>query len=245
MTGPQPSEKEGILPLVLENVMFGDNGRRLLDDISLSLEAGPLSVILGANGAGKSLLLRLCHGLIAPTAGSLSWRGPLGPEASRHQAMVFQRPVMLRRSVRANLAYALKARHVPRRRRPGDIEAALAEARLAHVAGQPALSLSGGEQQRLALARAWVVHSQVVFLDEPTANLDPAGTKIFETFVRAMHRAGTKIVMTTHDIAQARRLADEIIFLSDGRVIESSAAADFFEAPKTAEAEAYVRGILP
>jgi tungstate transport system ATP-binding protein len=232
-----------ILPLALSEVCYETRGGLLLDRLSLTLEPGPRTVILGPNGAGKSLLLRLCHGLLRPTSGSIEWLGPGAGSASRYQAMVFQRPVMLRRSAAANLAFALSVRHVPRAERRGRIAEALAASGLNGLAERPARVLSGGEQQRLALARAWALRPQVLFLDEPTANLDPASTRAIEDLILRF-AAGAKIVMTTHDLGQARRLADEIVFLHRGRLVERAAGGRFFAKPATREAAAFIAGEL-
>jgi len=174
-----------ILPLRLENVSFRD----ILKLLSLEIGAGPSTIILGANGAGKSVLMRLMHGLLAPSTGSVSWQGN---DPGRRQAMVFQRPVMLRRSAYANVAYALKVAGVPAKERERLAEEALEEVGLRQVAHRAARVLSGGEQQRLALARAWALHPEVLFLDEPTANLDPGATREIETIIKAFDAAGTR-----------------------------------------------------
>jgi tungstate transport system ATP-binding protein len=232
------------LPLELCGVVWEAGGQRRLDGIDLTIEAGARTVILGPNGAGKSLLLRICHGLLTASAGSVRWCGPAAEEAPRHQAMVFQRPVMLRRSAAANIDYALKLRRMPANDRRQKVAAALARTGLSALADQPARHLSIGEQQRLALARAWATEPELLLLDEPTASLDPAATFAVEAIIEAMHRAGCKIVMSTHDLAQARRLADEIVFLHRGRVCERQPASRFFSKPATPEAEAFVAGTL-
>ncbi len=232
-----------ILPLRVSGLVFEAGGRRLLDGLSFELAAGRRSVILGPNGAGKSLTLRLCHGLIAPTAGTISWRGDMRAARTR-QAMVFQRPVMLRRSAAANVAYALGGRPMGRRQRRARVAEALEMAGLPHLARTPARVLSAGEQQRLALARASVLDPEVLFLDEPTANLDPAATRAVEEMVLAIAAHGTKIILTTHDLGQARRLADEVLFLHGGRLLEHGPAEAFFAAPATAEARAFIAGEL-
>lgn len=236
--------EDGALPLALESVSFALRGKTLIDSVSARIDPGPFTIIMGPNGAGKSLLLRLCHGLLEPTRGRIVWLGPRASEAWRRQAMVFQRPVLLRRSVRANVTYALAVAGVSWRRRRELAEAALARVGLSWAARQPARTLSGGEQQRLALARAWALKPEVLFLDEPTASLDPAGTAEVERIVRDFHEAGTKIVMTTHDLGQAQRLADEVWFLHAGRLVEQAKARDFFAAPRSREAAAFVRGEL-
>jgi tungstate transport system ATP-binding protein len=247
---PPTSSAPTILPLAIQAVSFVQDGHRLVDGIEAVLAAGPKTVILGPNGAGKSLLLRLCHGLIKPTAGRVLWGGPAAAEGlaaiARRQAMVFQRPVLLRRSAAGNVAYALKLRRTPETDEPieGRVRAALALVGLELVANRAARLLSGGEQQRLALARAWAVRPEVLFLDEPTANLDPAATRAVETIIARFHEAGTKIIMTTHDLGQARRLADEVLFLDRGRLIERAVAPQFFAAPSSAAASAFLEGEL-
>jgi tungstate transport system ATP-binding protein len=233
-----------ILPLTLESLCFSADGKRLVDGITARLEAGPRTVILGHNGAGKSLLLRLCHGLLTPGAGRAIWsdHGLGDAWVRRRQAMVFQHPVVLRRSARANVTYGLALAGVSWRERRKQADEALAEVGLAELADRPARALSGGERQRLALARAWALHPEVLLLDEPTASLDPAATRAVETVITAFDMAGTKIIMTTHDLAQARRLADEVLFLHKGRLLERAPAVEFFAGPRTPEARAYVSG---
>jgi len=232
------------LPLALDGVGLAIGGRALLHGITFELHGGARSVILGPNGAGKSLLLRLCHALMAPTAGTIRFGGATPAAARLRQAMVFQRPVLLRRSAAANVAYGLALRGVGRRARRGIVADVLAATGLAALADRPARVLSGGEQQRLALARAWALRPEVLFLDEPTAALDPAAVVAVEAIVEAMRRDGTKIVMTTHDLAQARRLADEVLFLHQGRLLEHGPADRFFAAPQTEAAAAFIAGRL-
>jgi tungstate transport system ATP-binding protein len=233
-----------ILPLVVHNLCYEIGGKQLLDGISFRTEAGPRTLVLGPNGAGKSLLLRLCHGLLQPSAGTIAWAGTT-PETARHcQAMVFQRPVLLRRSTAANITYVLRLQGIPRRQRRAMMMEALELAGLLPLTAQPARVLSGGEQQRLALARAWALRPQVLFLDEPTASLDPAATRAVETLLDHIHRTGTKIIMTTHDLGQARRLADEVLFLHHGRLVECALAPAFFSNPQSKEAAAFLEGKL-
>ncbi|MDH3212005.1 MAG: ATP-binding cassette domain-containing protein [Myxococcales bacterium] len=233
-----------ILPLVAEDLGYAVAGRRLLNGVSFEIGPGPCTVILGPNGAGKTLTLRLCHGLLQPTHGRVGWRGPGRAEAAREQAMVFQRPVLLRRSVAANVDYALRLRGLPRDERRERAAEALDHTGLAALAGRAALSLSVGEQQRLALARAWALRPQVLFLDEPTASLDPGATGAVESTMRAIRASGTKLVMTTHDLGQARRLGDAVLFLHQGRLVENSSSDAFFEQPSSPEGKAFVRGEL-
>jgi tungstate transport system ATP-binding protein len=228
------------LPIVCRDVEIARAGVRLLAGAEVTIRQGTHTTILGPNGAGKSTLLRVLHGLVAPTRGSIRWgehaQRPLG------QAMVFQRAILLRRSAAANIRYALSLAGV----RGGDadarIAAALADVGLAHLSDRSARVLSGGEQQRLALARAWALRPEVLFLDEPTASLDPKATRAVEDIVRSIHRRGTTIVMTTHNLAQAKRLADDVVFLQDGRQVEQSPAREFFVSPRTTEAAAFLEG---
>jgi tungstate transport system ATP-binding protein len=226
-----------ILPLALENVSYLD----IIKPLSLEIAAGPSTIVLGANGAGKSLLLRLMHGLVAPTSGKVRWSA--AGAARGRQAMVFQKPVMLRRSALDNVCYALELAGAPDAR-PAAL-AALDEVGLRALAHRPARVLSGGEQQRLALARAWALHPEVLFLDEPTASLDPSATREIEAVIRAFDTSGTKIVMATHNLGQARRLGDEVIYLHQGRVLQRAPVDQFFSQPAAPEAAAFIRGELP
>ncbi len=235
----------GILPLALREISYRVNGRSIIDRVSVEIEPGSSTIILGANGAGKSVLMRLMHGLLAPSSGELRWRDADPGRVRRRQAMVFQRPVMLRRSAIANVIYGMKAARVPRPEREPLAREALESVGLAHLARHPARVLSGGEQQRLALARAWALHPEVLFLDEPTASLDPGATREIERVIRAFDAAGTKIVMATHNLGQARRLGDEVLFLHQGKLVERAPVDVFFRQPASAEAAAFIRGELP
>lgn len=235
----------GILPLSLRDLRFSVAGRPIIDGISANFEAGPATIILGANGAGKSMLMRLMHGLLVPTSGAVQWREPSPARIRRAQAMVFQRPIMLRRSALANIVYALELARVPASEREAQALEALREVGLAELAHRPARVLSGGEQQRLALARAWALHPEVLFLDEPTANLDPGATREIENVIKAFDASGTKIIMSTHNLGQARRLGDEVLFLHQGRLAERAPVDDFLRKPASAEAAAFVKGELP
>jgi len=252
--------RHAILPLVLRGVCFEADGQRLIDGLSFQLRAGPRTMVLGPNGSGKSLTLRLCHGLLDPSAGTLGWHGSEGEgvpgdqggnggaaQVRARQAMVFQRPVLLRRSVLDNVTYALSLRRnakVSREMIRIRAQQALERTGLAELAHRQARVLSGGEQQRLALARAWATEPEVLFLDEPTANLDPAASRAVEGIIAAIHAGGTKIVMTTHDLGQARRMADEVLFLHRGRLLEAAPADSFFNAPHSPEARAFLAGEL-
>ncbi len=182
-------------------------------------------------------------GLIQPTAGRATWGGRADASPDR-RAIVFQRPVMLRRSAEANLRYALEAANVPSAEHAARVRELLALVGLADLGDRPARKLSGGEQQRLALARALAKDPQVLFLDEPTASLDPAATKSVEDLIRDVAARGIKVVMSTHDLGEARRLAGDIVLMHRGRIVEASDATVFFSNPKTPEAARFVAGEL-
>jgi tungstate transport system ATP-binding protein len=230
----------GQMPLVVTGLAWSAGGQRLVDGIDLTLGDGGVTVIMGPNGAGKSLLIRLLHGLLEPEAGEITWNGQRAGEASRaRQAMVFQKPVLLRRSVAANVDFVLKLR--------GRLDAAvrdglLEKAGLLGKAKQPARALSGGEQQRLAMVRALACRPEVMFLDEPTASLDPASTQAIEDMVRDARKDGVKVLLVTHDVGQARRLAHDVVFIHRGRVAEHSPAASFFDNPVSSPAQDYLAG---
>ncbi|MEM0990451.1 MAG: ATP-binding cassette domain-containing protein [Pseudomonadota bacterium] len=238
--------EDGALPLMQANgLLFETGGGRLVDGLSFDIAEGRRTVVMGPNGAGKSLTLRLLHGLVQPTAGDVLWRGrPLDAAARANQAMVFQRPVLLRRSVLANMRFALAAAGVPRRDRGARALEALSQARLETLAHRPARVLSGGEQQRLAIARALGCRPQLLFLDEPTASLDPAATKAVEDLILTASDEGITVVMVTHDTGQARRLGQDLIFLHAGRVAETGLAAERLNQPHSPQLAAWLAGRL-
>lgn len=228
--------QSSILPMQLEAVDITRDGQSLLNGVSFTLPAGGITAIIGPNGAGKTLTLRLCHGLLQPDQGRIRW----AQDEPLRRAMVFQRPVMLRRSVHANLVHALKATH-------GDVkraDAALERFGLAGLADRPARLLSGGEQQRLAIARAWSLAPELLLLDEPTSQLDPGQTRDIENLIATLAAEGITILMTTHDLGQARRLANRVLFFNRGRIAEDSSVPAFFTAPATREAQAFLAGEL-
>lgn len=234
------------VPLVtLRDLGCEIKGQRLLRDVTLSIRSGRRTMVIGPNGAGKSLLLRLIHGMIAPSDGAVLWRGaPLTADGQAAQAMVFQRPVMLRRSVLANLRFALKVRGFAGRECARRAQEALELAGLTDLAKRPARVLSGGEQQRLAIARALACDPQLLLLDEPTASLDPAATARIEALLMQAHEMGVTLVMVTHDQGQARRLAQDVIFLQDGGLAEAGPADTVLHAPQSEAARAWLDGRL-
>jgi tungstate transport system ATP-binding protein len=231
-----------LLPIKATGIDYEAGGQRLLDGVEFEIAGAGVTVVMGPNGAGKSLLLRILHGMITPSAGSVLWGGAtLDESIRRRQAMVFQRPVLLRRSVAANMAFALRLRGGHARQLGAEL---LERVRLSKHGRRPARLLSVGEQQRLALARALVMEPDVVFFDEPTASLDPASEAIIEELVGETSANGTKVVFVTHDVAQAHRLADDVVFLHHGRVCEHTAATEFFTDPASPQATDYLAGRL-
>ncbi|WP_321341397.1 ATP-binding cassette domain-containing protein [Breoghania sp.] len=234
-----------ILPIAVRGLTLTRNGRPLIDGIDLVLNGQGITMVMGPNGAGKSLLMKLLAGLLRPDAGEVRWNG-CAPDRARAPRIgyVFQKPVLLRRSVFGNIMHALKATGVKRADRRERATEALVRARLEHLAAMPARQLSGGEQQRLALVRALAARPQLLLLDEPTANLDPASTAGIEALVLEAARAGTRVLFVSHDKGQVRRLADDVIFIHDGKIGERSAADDFFESPKSPLARHFLEGGL-
>jgi tungstate transport system ATP-binding protein len=228
-----------------EGLCFEAGGRTLIDIADLAVRPGRCTIVTGANGSGKSLLLRLLHGLIRPSSGTVFWQGrPLDAQGRRSQAMVFQRPVMLRRSVRANLRFALGARGFNGAAIAAREAEALEIGRLAPLAGMPARVLSGGEQQRLAMVRALACEPQILFLDEPTSNLDPSSTQAIENLVREALRKERTVVLVTHDSGQARRLGDDMVFLHEGRIAENGPVEQVLAEPRSQAVRAWLEGRL-
>jgi tungstate transport system ATP-binding protein len=213
-------------------------GRSLIDGVSFTLERGAVVVLLGPNGAGKSLLLKICHGLIEPDSGERAWAG------QTPHAYVSQTSLFLRRSALANVLHTLSLVGWPKLTRRRRALRALVKFGLRDFIHHPARRLSGGEQQKLAIARAWAADPAVLLLDEPTASLDPRATKEVESHIARLKREGVTIIMSTHDIAQAKRLADRILFLYAGRLLEDAAASFFFRGPATTPARHFLDGVL-
>ena len=231
------------LPIALDDVSFSANGVTILDGIKLVFAAGRPTILIGPNGSGKTTLLKIAMGLLAPSSGQVTWAGR-GLDPPSRRGFVFQRPTMLRRSAAGNIRYALKAAGLPRNLLDARVDELLNLVGLAGLGGRPARRMSGGEQQHLALARALARNPAVLFLDEPTASLDPAATKAFEDVIQTIVARGLKVVMSTHDLGEARRLAGEIVMLHKGRAIETSPASAFFDAPQSAEARKFLSGDL-
>jgi tungstate transport system ATP-binding protein len=231
------------LPIVLEDAAVVVGQLTILNDIVLTFAAGAPTVLVGPNGSGKTTLLRLAMGLLTPSRGRVIWGGRIDAAPTR-RGIVFQRPVMLRRSAEGNIRYALSAAGLARSERAARATELLALVGLSELGKRPARKLSGGEQQRLALARALAKEPQVLFLDEPTASLDPAATRAIEDIVRAVAMRGIKVVMSTHDLGEAKRLGGEIVLMHRGRVVESGPAEAFFAAPQTEDGRRFIAGEL-
>ena len=231
------------LPVMLERVSVRAGARTMLDDVSLAIRRGPPTLVVGPNGSGKTTLLRLCMGLAAPSEGRISWGGR-SDAPPRRRAILFQRPVMLRRTAAGNIGYALAQAAAPRARRPERVAELLQRVGLSDLALRPARKLSGGEQQRLALARALARDPELLLLDEPTANLDPAATRAVEEIILSAAQSGIKIVMASHDLGQVRRIGGDVVFLVRGRLCEQGPGECFLTSPLTPEAASFVRGDL-
>ncbi|NNE78816.1 MAG: ATP-binding cassette domain-containing protein [Silicimonas sp.] len=227
--------------LRVASLTYDAGDARLIDIPALELAEQGITVVMGPNGAGKSLLLRLLHGLIVPSGGRVSvGLEPLSPRICKRQALVFQKPVLLRRSVAANVDFVLKARGKDRAAR----ERLLDLVGLGPLSDRPARRLSGGEQQRLAIAKALATEPVTLFMDEPTASLDPASVQAIEAIVTRVAGDGVRVIFVSHDVAQARRLARDVVFMNKGRVAEHAMADQFFEQPETEAARAYLAGRL-
>ena len=230
-----------VVPIKFDSVTFSAGQTEILRGVDLELRCGAPTLLIGPNGSGKTTLLKIAMGLVEPRSGTVTFNDrPTAPRGAR--AIVFQKPVMLRRSVASNIGFALAA--AGRDQSAAEIERLLGLADIGHLADRPARRLSGGEQQRLALARALARAPEVLFLDEPTASLDPASTKLVEEIIARVAASGVKIVMSTHDLGQARRLAGEIVLLANGRVAEHRGTTEFFNQPESEAAKRFLAGEL-
>ncbi|MBO0334114.1 ATP-binding cassette domain-containing protein [Sneathiella sp. CAU 1612] len=234
---------ETILPVELQNAIVRKGTKDIIGPLNLTFGGKGCSIVIGPNGAGKTTLLRLLHGLERTTSGTVRWAARKGDTYSR-QSFVFQAPVVLRRSGIENIAYPLYVRGVVKKAARAEAEKWIGDIGLRDVGNNDASVLSGGEKQKLAMARALITKPEVLFLDEPTANLDGAATLEIEGLIRAAVEAGTRVIMATHDFGQARRLATEILFMYHGKVHERATADTFFDDPQSEEARKFLRGDL-
>ena len=223
------SAVSSLLPLRVSKLSLSLNGASLLSDISFELPVGGCTALIGPNGSGKTLLLRLCHGLLQPSSGSIQWGKAELSQTHKFQAMVFQSPALLNRSVRANIEYSLKLRGIPREQRHRLGDEAMRICGIEAIADRNTRVLSGGERQKLAIARAWVTQPQVLLMDEPTSELDPMATREIETMIRLFAAQGVRVLFSTHDMNQVRHLADEVLFLHQGRLQAHLSLQEFFD----------------
>ena len=230
-----------LFPLRVKGAVTKRSGKRLVGPVDLELDGKGACVLVGPNGSGKTTLLRLLHGIARLHEGEITWACDQAT-ARNAQAFVFQRPVMLRRSVIDNIAYPLIMRGTPSSEADDRARDWAARLGLTALLDHAATVLSGGEQQKLALARALICAPEVVFLDEPTAALDGRSTREIEGVLKKAQSEGTRLILSTHDMGQARRLASKVVFMLHGRVHETAAAATFFDTPRTPEAKAFLSG---
>ncbi|QYX55910.1 ATP-binding cassette domain-containing protein [Roseovarius sp. SCSIO 43702] len=230
-----------LFPLVARGAVARVRGRVIVGPIDLELGRAGVTVVIGPNGAGKTTLLKMLHGIARVQEGEVRWACP-EDEARARQGFVFQTPVMLRRSVRDNIAYPLRLSGLRRAEARARAEDWATRVGLGNMISRPAPVLSGGERQKLALARALIGGPDVLFLDEPTASLDGRATREIEEILVQARAGGTRLIMSTHDMGQARRLADDVLFVRGGRIEEHAAAQSFFTHPQSPQARAFLKG---
>ena len=239
------TQHPSILPLKIENLDYEAGGKQLIKNINCEFNQGKRYLLLGPNGAGKTLLLRLCHGLLKPKSGKVIWSSGKDANPKHHQAMVTQRPVMLRRSAYANIDYALSVRGVEKSLRPDMINAVIQRTGLTRVANKLATVLSLGEQQRLAIARAWVLKPEVLFMDEPTGGLDVSvQAKLLDLLRGLVQNLGLSVVIVTHDLAVARLLSHRLMVMKNGHVVESGLTDQVLDDPQDPYTQLLVSSIL-
>ena len=227
-----------MLPLTLTDVIVRRRGKRIIGPVTHRLEQGPPTIVIGPNGSGKTTLLRVIHGIERISTGQVNWTH----DAPDQQAFVFQNPIVLRRTVAENLAYPLRLAGVDKAEIISRVTTWLTRIGLDAFANTAATRLSGGERQKLAIARALIRTPQVLFLDEPCANLDGHTTCEIEALLSETAAAGTRLIMATHNMGQARRLAGDVIFMLNGKVHESGAANYIMNTPQTSELKSFFQG---
>jgi len=227
--------------LSCQNVSLKRAAKTILVPFDLELDVKGITCLLGPNGAGKSVFLNLCHGMFAPDTGTVLWNGQPAQATRRQRSFMFQTSAIMRRSVRANIGFPLLAQKVAGSDRRARVDEALNFARLTERAKQPAALLSGGEKQRMALARAWVTRPKAILLDEPAASLDPASTRAFEDMLKGI-AANSGVILATHNIGQAKRLADHILFFANGELVANDTADRFFGEKHSGQIADYLDG---
>ena len=236
--------RQPYLPLTVRHVSYQVDTDLLLDDVNLEFNDLNRSVILGHNGAGKSLLLKILHGVIQPTQGQISWSQQPPNTQQYWRSLLLQKPSFFARSVRYNIEFVLNLAGIAKTQQAHLCDEALNVCGLVHIADRNTRLLSGGEAQKLSLARAWVLKPSILLMDEPTVALDPPSVISFENIIHEFVQNHTKIIMTTHDLAQAKRMADEVVFVHNGKILEHSPAATFFQQPDTDTAQKFISGEL-
>ena len=238
----KPEKNRNCLPICIKDLSLILDERKILSSLNLSINSDDVTVIMGPNGAGKSIFLKILNGILTPTSGCITWNNKKQfSDTINTQAFVFQKPILLRRSVIANLDYMDS---VLGNKKKISKDRLLEIVQLKKQKNQPARMLSLGEQQRLSLIRSLMLRPNLLLLDEPTANLDPASTKIIEDIILNLKMMGIKIIFVTHNILQAKRIADEIIFLNEGKMVEHLNKQEFFSNSKSIEVQNYLNGIL-
>ena len=238
----KPEKNINCLPIYIKDLSLILDERKILSSLNLSINSDDVTVIMGPNGAGKSIFLKILNGILTPTSGCITWNNKKQfSDTINTQAFVFQKPILLRRSVIANLDYMDSVLGYKKKISKDRL---LEIVQLKKQKNQPARMLSLGEQQRLSLIRSLMLRPNLLLLDEPTANLDPASTKIIEDIVLNLKKMGIKIIFVTHNILQAKRIADEIIFLNEGKMVEHLNKQEFFSNSKSIEVQNYLNGIL-
>ena len=232
------------LPLIVRDVVYKSQDSVLIDKINLEISSNHTSIILGHNGSGKSLLLKLLHGVITPFSGTITWNQMTPSTQQYWRTFLLQRPTFFHQTVLFNIEFVLKVAKTPKSEYKARCEQALEICGLTRLADRNTYSLSGGELQKLSLARAWVLEPSVVLLDEPTVALDPPSVIGFENIIQQFEQSNTKVIMTTHDISQAKRLASEIVFIDKGKILEHSPADKFFSEPQSKQAKNFLGGKL-
>jgi len=230
-----------LFPLIVEDALVKRRGKVLIGPVDLTLHEQGVTMVIGPNGAGKTSLLRMLHGIVRLRSGRIAWACSKS-EARRKQAFVFQQPIMMRRSVLQNLIYPLRLAGITRSEARDTAAKAAADIGLGDMLDRPAPFLSGGERQKLALARALITEPDLIFLDEPCASLDGRAIREIEEILSQARDRGTRLIMSTHDMGQARRLATDVLFLLNGTIHEKGPAHEFFARPDTAQARAFLRG---
>ena len=238
----KPEKNINCLPIYIKDLSLIVDERKILSSLNLSINSDDVTVIMGPNGAGKSIFLKILNGILTPSSGCVTWNNKKQfSDTLNTQAFVFQKPILLRRSVIANLDYMDS---VLENKKKISKDRLLEIVQLKKQKNQPARMLSLGEQQRLSLIRSLMLRPNLLLLDEPTANLDPASTKIIEDIILNLKMMGIKIIFVTHNILQAKRIADDIIFLNEGKMVEHLNKQEFFSNSKSIEVQNYLNGIL-